>query len=123
MTRRRSNMQNMAQEIKEDMGVRETAATPGARKVDNVVQSYTQTPVQNPAPMNPTPVAAGEDATALLKTQDAYSSAENETSLLQPETGTVQQDGATGVLDMTQAVIGTFMIEKEIILIHAEEVI
>lgn len=115
MPRERTNMQYVAQEMKEDMGVR-GAATPGARKVDNLVQ-------------NSAPSAAEwneqSDATELLQetanSQPATVASEAEAK--QAMAGQVAINGSTAMLDLTDAKPGTFVIEKEIIMIHAEEVI
>jgi hypothetical protein len=122
MTRRRSNMQNMAQGIQEEMGIR-GVVTPGARKVDNVIQNAMQPPEDT---------NTGTDATSLLQ-QELPQKIPVESVPLQQEVAKqqtkedkaaeVQTNGATGVLDVARAVIGAFAIEKEIVLIHAEEVI
>lgn len=119
MTRQRSNMHNMAQGIKDDMGVRDTI-TPGARKVETIVQTANE----------------GSDATALLR-EEVASEHQPEVAEVQhqvveqtpqvvvqtPTVPEMQEDGTTGILDVAQMAIGSFVIEKEIILIHAEEVI
>ena len=110
MPRERSNMQYVASEMQADMGVR-GVATPGARKVENVIQE-----VSKPEQWQD----AGEDSTSLLQA-DEYG---QETSVLKENM--VEQpvvDGSTAMLDGSQTPIGTFVIEREIILIHAEEVI
>lgn len=150
--RERSNMQYVAKEMKEDMGIR-GAASPGARKVDNVIQNSDRTEIQN---MNVKPAfSSGSEATTVLN-----SGTEEETSLLQQfkEQGITEQqsqesspyaksdwrtetsyqstdtnvntsqpvinnNGSTEVLDGDNVKMGTFVIEREIIMIHAEEVI
>lgn len=123
MSRERSNMQYMAQEIKEDMGVRGTV-TPGARKVENAVSNDQTAKTEQ----------GGDELTSLLRDDNGG----QETSLLSQrpqemaevhQTGEnnkpakVLADGSTAVLEDINVPIGTFNIEKEIILIHAEEVI
>lgn len=115
MPRERTNMQYVAQEMKEDMGVR-GAAVPGARKVDNVVQnSIPQAETWNEQ----------ADATELLQESGSVPVA---ASIPEPTTeqAIVQQSAtndSTAMLNLTNAKLGTFVIEKEIIMIHAEEVI
>lgn len=150
--RERANMQYVAQEMKEDMGIR-GVASPGARKVDNVIQND-RTEVQNYDNMKPA-FSAGSESTTVLN-----SGTEEGTSLLQQyhEQGTTEKqsqesspykpgnwntqdsykpentnaeskpvvmnsNGSTEVLDGENVKIGTFVIEREIVMIHAEEVI
>lgn len=145
MPRERSNMQYVAQEMKEDMGVR-SAVTPGARKVEHAVQEGTlpgmtgQT-FRKTDPQN----VSGEDATSLLQenrgeqeTSVLQQTGEQETSILQAseapqsaDINTAEQtpiqepipDDSTAALQQADRKVGTFRIEREIILIHAEEVI
>lgn len=114
--RERSNMQYVASEMKADMGVR-GAAVPGARKVDNVIQNVPKPEIH---------VQEGTDATSLLQENTGG----QETTLLKENTNEQQTvlsqggtDDSTAMLDGTQMKMGTFVIEREIILIHAEEVI
>lgn len=158
MPRERSNMQYVAKEMKEDMGVRGTA-TPGARKVENAVQEGAppgMTGQTSPKAVQEDTAGAeetsllqeysGEQETSLLKdnsggleiTQTGDNSGGQETFVLseneqQPvvsskgEEESRQQvmidDGSTEALQETKKVVGTFRIEREIIMIHAEEVI
>lgn len=109
MPRERSNMQYVAKEMKADMGVR-GVATPGARKVENVIQEAPKQEQQD----------AEMDSTSLLQAGEY----EQETSVLKENTSEQPAaDGSTAMLDGSRAPIGTFVIEREIILIHAEEVI
>lgn len=132
LRRERNNMQYVAQEMKEDMGVR-GAIMPGARKVENVVEPVKkeQTTDQATSLLQ----ESGADATSLLQEE----SGADATSLLQedllmeqqerfddPQTTVLSEevlDGATAALKKGNVGIGTFKIEREIILIHAEEVI
>lgn len=133
MPRERTNMQYVAQEMQEDMGVR-GAVTPGARKVEHVIQGAPpgDKAVRQQAEMQPD--TGGTAETSLL----GEYSGEQETSLLTggsqeapPEAAEeaaeqeapVINDGSTATLQNTAGQIGTFRIEREIILIHAEEVI
>lgn len=114
--RERTNMQYVAQEMKEDMGVR-GAAVPGARKVTNVVQ--------NEAPSE-SDWGNREEATTVL-----YEDTASQTTVLTENTSEQQtivqeptvEDGSTAMLKNMQSQVGSFVIEKEIIMIHAEEVI
>lgn len=110
MPRERSNMQYVAKEMKADMGVR-GVATPGARKVENVVQEAPKPEQKQDAEM---------DSTSLLQANEY----EQETSVLKENMSEQSAaDGSTAMLDGSRTPIGTFVIEREIILIHAEEVI
>lgn len=130
LMRERSSMQHVSPEMKTDMGVRQ-APIPGARKVGHVVEesppggapvtqetagrtNLTETEIINSRSTEP----LGEsEATTLLAQDEA-------TALLTEETATslLQEDGSTESLNKP-AVRGRFLIEREIILIHTEEVI
>lgn len=133
MPRERTNMQYVAQEMKADMGIR-GAAVPGARKVDHVVQKNAgqgnsiglenNAGKGNGAGLGSN--AEGMEATTLLKENAGI----QETSVLKQGTeeqqkiqGANPSDGSTATLDGSQIKPGIFVIEREIILIHAEEVI
>ena len=132
LMRERSSLEHVAPEMKTEMGVRQTP-TPGARKVERIVE---EVPPDHAPPdhtssiwedqglkMEPlqteraTTLLTGENATALL-------SEEAGTALLAGEAGTslLNEDGSTAALNQ-KAVRGQFLIEREIILIHTEEVI
>lgn len=118
MPRERTNMQYVAQEMKEDMGVR-GAAVPGARKVENVVQPVEASPQMNSQEQQ-------MDSTTLL----SNTSAEQNTTVLsayRDEQSVIVQesveDGSTAMLKSSQMQVGSFAIEKEIIMIHTDEVI
>lgn len=130
-TRERANMQYIAQEMKNDMGVR-GQVVPGARKVEHVVETQpdVQTQAQNVQMMqqdaeatgilqqevNETEVLQPEvDSTTLLQTGH-----EAETSLLKED---VLEDGATAALKAGMNTEGAFRIEREIMFIHTDEVI
>ncbi len=122
--RERTSMQYVAQDMKTDMGVRQPAA-PGARKVENAVeqaqprrQEYAPPPRTAPKPEPQTDLLYSvqeEQATSLLQ-----GAGEQETSLLQEEQN---PDAATEVLKNSATVFGKFILERELILIHTEEVI
>lgn len=129
LMRENSSMQHVAQEMKEDMGVRQTP-TPGVRKVDSVVQNAPPNPAQAAAQQSPA------QETELLRqpmqadSPPAAGAAEaNETTLLgQPEHGTAAppENGQTAMLgggSQAAQPIGLFAIEREIIYIHTDEVI
>lgn len=112
LMREQSSMQHVAQEMKEEMGVRQIQ-TPGARKVEKVVEELPVSEVPKEAPVQekqqPSPAAPQE----MQRTEPVR---ETETTLL-------KEDGSTEVLYESTAPQGTFTIEREIILIHTEEVI
>ncbi len=93
--------------MKKDMGgVQQN--TPGARKVANVVDApATQQPVQSAQPQ-----AEVTAETSVLQ------ASEGETSVLQED-----WNGMTSKLSNQTAVTGTFVIEREYILIHTDEVL
>lgn len=146
MRKERNNMQYVAQEMKEDMGVR-GAVMPGARKVENVIElvepsqstQESTSLLQENVGMDAISLLqnnVGTDVTSLLQEEKNI---EQETSLLSvsqqlvqkeesddPQTTVLSEenlDDATATLKKGSAGIGTFKIEREIILIHAEEVI
>lgn len=123
LLKERSSMSYVAREMKQDMGVRQPAM-PGARKVEHVVEEAPAAPMQeNPAA--PQTIEA-ETPTDILKEP----SGEMETSLLKAETAQTQErppveereDGSTEVLGEPTTRKGLFRIEREILLIHTEEV-
>ncbi|MCD8195645.1 MAG: hypothetical protein LUE24_00490 [Lachnospiraceae bacterium] len=131
--RERTSMQYVAQDMKTDMGVRQPAA-PGARKVENAVeQAQPRQPEYTPQPQRqeyaPPPRTAPEpepqtDLLYSVQEEQATSllqgAGEQETSLLQEE---LNPDAATEVLKNSATVSGKFILERELILIHTEEVI
>ena len=139
--RERSNMQYVAQEMKNDMGVR-GQVLPGARKVENVVEN--QQPAVSEQPMQTAasaqmpsvqPDLQSEEATSLLR------QSVNETEVLQPEMNAttllqtgyeaetsllkeeIIEDGATAALKDGMTIDGVFRIERELMFIHTDEVI
>lgn len=117
--RERTGMQYVAQEMKQDMGVN-TMAAPGAREVDNVIQQASQTTVLNNE-------EDGASATTVLNSGSG--GGESETTLLKENGGHQAGDSReekedTSTVQLQEEVhIGTFRLEREIILIHTDEVI
>lgn len=116
LMREQSSMQHVAQEMKEEMGVRQIQ-TPGARKVEKVVEelpvSEVQQEKQQEAPVQEKRQPSPAELQEMRRTEPVR---ETETTLL-------KEDGSTEVLYESTAPQGTFTIEREIILIHTEEVI
>ena len=118
MPRERTNMQYVAQEMKDDMGVRQKAR-PGIRKVEHAVEAALPKAEEMPVSQNQseTPV---EQGTALLQEQG--------TEVLQENTvgqGDVylSNDDSTGMLGTEAVAMGKFTIVRELMFIHTEEVI
>lgn len=141
--RERTNMQYVAKEMKEDMGIRGGSITPGARKVEKAVQSagpHTQeifrsaiksadmgdknnsetSLLQNGESETSLLSSGGEQETSLLSTPGS-----SETSLLTPDMmqNVTNQNDSTAMLQNTAVKIGSFFIEREVMLVHTEEVI
>lgn len=106
LMRERSSMAHVSPEMKTEMGVRQVQ-TPGARKAGRIVEG-------------PVPV---QDENAFRKEPEPPP--EQETSLLAENAETDPDgDGSTAVLEgENQEIKGQFLIEREIILIHTQEVI
>ncbi len=125
LLKERSSMSYVAREMKQDMGVRQPAM-PGARKVEHVVEEAPTAPMQQEIPTAPPQTMEAETPTDILKEP----SGEMETSLLKTETAQTQEsppveereDGSTEVLGEAETRKGMFRIEREILLIHTEEV-
>lgn len=109
MPKERSNMQYVAQEMKDDMGVRQKAK-PGIRKVEHAVEAAVTTTEEMPVP-------------------DFTSQPEQETALLNENTGTSEEgtavlnDDTTAMLDTEVRAMGKFVIVRDLMMIHTEEVI
>lgn len=112
MPKERANMQYVAQEMKDDMGVRQRAK-PGIRKVEHAVEVVDQpaTNVQQPAVVAQTPEYV-EPATEVLM--------EN---AVEPKTQITMQNDSTAVLNSGAGIRGKFVIIRELMMIHTEEVI
>ncbi len=125
----RGNMQYVDRQMKEDMGVRGTA-TPGARKVEHVVstgqrQEFSDSENQTFAQQD----SQGAENTSVLETDEA----DKGTALLYKKDDAEEKQGdsqsgrkndfSTEILSGKGNAKGAFRIEKEIILIHSEEVI
>lgn len=111
MPKERTNMQYVVQEMKDDMGVRQKAK-PGIRKVEHAVEVAAQPATETPqpaAPQSPPPV---EQATALLR-ENAVAEAVN----------AMNENDSTAVLGAGAGTHGKFVIVRELIMIHTEEVI
>lgn len=89
--------QHSVQQMQEELGISQNA-NPGARKVEHVVEQDTQ------------PDGKQDDETP------------QETSLLKEEVPT-DPDGATDMLEEATVRQGRFFIEREVVFIHAEEII
>lgn len=141
------SMQYVDQKMKSDMGVRQ-AATPGIRKVEHAVESVAepviqQSVIQQPAALqttgkmpfgkkkseNPTQdtevlVVTDMDATQLLQNnQYGIEEANNTTVLTGEMTAFYMEDSSTAVLEEKVPQMGRFLIIRELMLIHTEEVI
>lgn len=111
MPRERTNMQYVAQEMKDDMGVRQRAK-PGIRKVEHAVEAAAPETSEAPKamiPPSPEPVA---QATELLR-ENAVEEAVN----------MMNTNDSTAVLEAGARPKGKFLIVRELMLIHTEEVI
>jgi hypothetical protein len=143
MSREKSNMHQMAQGIKEDMGVIDKAS-PGARVVENAVQTeirqevgqgsentsllgggqaasvvFSET-VNASGSMTPAPIS-GMMTDSVIPSQGQASM---ELDIISPTSSDAEPNyGETAMLNNENTKVGTFVIEKEIILLHAETVI
>lgn len=112
MPKERNNMQYVAQEMKDDMGVRQKAR-PGIRKVEHAVevavQPAAETPQPTAVPQTPPPV---EPATEVLR--------EN---AVEPAVQNMNTAGSTAAFESGTGANGKFVIVRELIMIHTEEVI
>lgn len=111
MPRERTNMQYVAQEMKDDMGVRQKAK-PGIRKVEHAVEVAASPVTEIPQPamsQSPLPV---EPATAILR-ENAVEEAVNRRN----------ENDSTAMLGTGAGARGRFVIVRELMLIHTEEVI
>lgn len=102
---KRKNMQYVVQEMKDDMGVRQKTKM-GVRKVSQAVEAGSQELVQN-------------------KTSMMSEQIPQETTLL-PETDVsvnMKESSSTGILEESNTVMGKFLIVREVVMIHTEEVI
>lgn len=106
LPKERTNMQYVAQEMKDDMGVRQRAK-PGIRKVEHAVEAAPQPIVQTPQVSYPV-----EQATDVLCENHA------------PYTAQMADGNAsTAVLNEVAGTNGRFVIIRELVMIHTEEVI
>ena len=144
------SMQYVDQKMKSDMGVRQ-AATPGIRKVEHAVehvaepvaeQTMAQQPVQQEVQQPATkkslrkrknePVSQDTqvltmpdmDATQLLQSNENGAWDTNNTTVLTGKmSASYMEEPSTAVLDEKVSQMGRFLIIRELILIHTEEVI
>ena len=112
LPKERTNMQYVAQEMKDDMGVRQKAK-PGIRKVEHAVEAAPQLVAQMPqetvTPQVSYPV---EQTTDVLNVNHV------------PYTAQMTDDNAaTAMLNNNTGTNGRFIIIRELIMIHTEEVI
>lgn len=126
MPKERTNMQYVAQEMKDDMGVRQKAR-PGIRKVEHAVEAATPITAEMPAASNYSNMPE-EQGTALLQEEGTALLQEAGTEVLKDnfvgqEADNVSADGSTGVLESGQIAMGKFVIVRELMMIHTEEVI
>lgn len=112
MPKERNNMQYVAQEMKDDMGVRQKAR-PGIRKVEHAVEVAAHPVVEasraTTIPQTPPPV---ELATEVLKS-----------NAVEEAVQIMDSNGSTAMLGSTTSANGKFVIVRELIMIHTEEVI
>lgn len=118
MPKERTNMQYVAQEMKDDMGVRQRAK-PGIRKVENAVEAAVPITAEMPVPQIQ-PEAPVESGTALLQETGTEVLREN---TVEQSAVYVNSDGSTGVLEAGAVTMGKFIIVRELMFIHTEEVI
>lgn len=111
MPKERTNMQYVAQEMKDDMGVRQKAK-PGIRKVEHVVEAAVPSISEIPQPMSVQSQLPVEQATEVLM--------EN---AVEEAVQVMNANGSTAVLEAIQGQSGEFLVVREIMLIHTEEVI
>lgn len=112
MPKERTNMQYVAQEMKDDMGVRQKAR-PGIRKVEHAVEVAVQPNAQEQQPTAATQTSAVEEtATEVLK--------EN---TVEQKVVAMNQKASTAALNQDSGTLGRFVVVRELIMIHTEEVI
>lgn len=109
MSKERTNMQYVAQEMKDDMGVRQ-AAKPGIRKVAHAVETAARPTAEN------------------WQTRGMQSIQEQETEVLRENAveeavHVMNADASTAMLNAEAGTKGRFVIVRELMMIHTEEVI
>lgn len=106
---KRKNMEYVAQEMKDDMGVAQKTKM-GVRKVAHVVEDTVQGSVQPTHPIESQQVHQESTETSLLpKANDSEKTGNSNVS--------------TGILENGNVNLGKFLIVREIVMIHTEEVI
>ena len=119
------SMQYVDQQMKNDMGVRQAAA-PGIRKVEHAVEPAAQTNVQQEADNLAAADTKGYslmDSTANWQQLDGAGITKNTEVLMENQTYSHAGDTFTASLDERTPVMGKFLVIRELILIHTEEVI
>lgn len=108
LPKERTNMQYVDQKMKDDMGVRQKAK-PGIRRVENVVEAAAQQVVPMVQPVS---IAQPEQATDVLSN-----------AAVQYTSEMINDNAATAMLNNNTGTNGRFIIIRELIMIHTEEVI
>lgn len=136
------SMQYVDQKMKNDMGVRQTAA-PGIRKVEHAVESVAETTTQQAVvPQRTEKMAFGKkksekaaqdtevlampdtDVTQLLQNNQVDTGELDNTTVLTGEmAASYVEKSSTAILDEKVPQMGRFLIIRELMLIHTEEVI
>ena len=112
MPKERTNMQYVAQEMKDDMGVRQRAK-PGIRKVEHAVEAAVEPAAETAQPAAiPQPPISVELATEVLR--------EN---AVEQNIQMINENTSTAVLNSGAEAQGKFIIVRELVMIHTEEVI
>lgn len=106
---KRKNMQYVAQEMKDDMGVA-PKTNMGVRKVSHIVETAEQESVQTVQPIEFQQVQQESEETSLLPEVNVSEKIEN-------------SNVSTGMLENSNVNLGKFLIIREIVMIHTEEVI
>lgn len=112
MPKERNNMQYVAQEMKDDMGVRQKAR-PGIRKVEHAVEVAAQ-----PAAKEQTPVTMAQTSSYAEPATDVLN-----VNVVEPEVSVVNEHSSTAMLNSGVRTQGKFVIVRELMMIHTEEVI
>lgn len=111
MARERTNMQYVAQEMKDDMGVRQRAK-PGIRKVEHAVEVAASTGAETP-----------QSATYQVSEPEVQATAVLRENAVPEAVQMMNANGSTATLDHINEAKGRFVIVRELMLIHTEEVI
>ena len=112
MPKERTNMQYVAQEMKDDMGVRQKAK-PGIRKVEHAVEVAVQ-----PAAEEQKPAAAPQASSYVEPATDVLT-----VNVVEPEVEMMNENASTAMLNSGARAQGKFVIVRELMMIHTEEAI